>query len=167
MDIDFKILGVGLTRTGSKSLAQALTMMGFSTVHFPSRSELFAGMHDAYVDTPVLAHLNELFDRYDNCKLIYTCRDYGNWIKSAYAFFQHPTNDKYKLEIRKKIYGNEQPTWKDLDIAYKHFHNIFSQLDDVLFLPVESKDKVRLLCEFLEVPEMTVPLTNQNYPHIA
>lgn len=155
------ILGVGLTRTGTKSLAQALSMMGYDVCHFPRQSQLFSGMFDAYLDTPVLANLNRLFDRYDETVLIYTYRDYKDWIHSAFNFFQNATCDDYRLSIREKVYGSPQPTWEDLDKSYKHYFSLFSQLEDCLLLPLEAPNKFELLSQFLGKEPPPV-----NYPHV-
>ena len=156
------ILGVGLTRTGTKSLAEALGIMGYKTCYYPHDSQLFSGLFDVYVGISVLANLERLFDRYDNTMLIYPYRNYGDWIHSAFKFFQNSICDDYKLKIREKVYGNSQPTWEDLDIAYKHYFSVFSQLEEnCLLLPLEAPNKFELLANFLgkEIPKT-------DYPHI-
>lgn len=74
-----KYFGVGLPRTGTKSLAAVFTMLGLRTQHV-----VLEGYHgyDAFCDTPVWADWRELVERYPNSKWILTTRDAESWVTS-------------------------------------------------------------------------------------
>ena len=47
-----KIFGIGLSKTGTSSLSEALEILGYSTVHFPSTLSEIA-YYDAATDSTV------------------------------------------------------------------------------------------------------------------
>ena len=54
-----KIFGIGLSRTGTSTLINALVMLGYSAVHFPHRPSDFYD-NDAAADTPVATRFEQL-----------------------------------------------------------------------------------------------------------
>lgn len=101
-----KIFGIGLSRTGSMSLAGALTVLGYRTKHFPADpvtqreySEFFAnpsGMltlslldrYDAVTDTPLACVYRELDRAYPGSKFIWTVRDKAAWLRSCQRWWE-------------------------------------------------------------------------------
>ena len=79
---DVKIFCVGLTRTGSSSLAEALAQLGYTTLAhdraftpclFPDRDVAISGRYDdveAVLDLPTAAYFRALDDAYPNAKFI-------------------------------------------------------------------------------------------------
>jgi len=96
-----KVFGIGLSRTGSTSLAKALTVLGYRTIHFPADpvtqreySEFFAhpsrtltlsllDRYDAITDTPLARVYRELDLAYPGSKFIWTTRDKAAWLTSC------------------------------------------------------------------------------------
>ena len=100
-----KIIGVGLSRTGSMSLRYALDDLGFKCYHMEvaarnfSRGDLdlwldfmegrtdmdwdsvFEG-YEATMDTPPALYFDELYKKYPKAKYILTVRNSENWYKS-------------------------------------------------------------------------------------
>jgi len=77
-----KVFGIGLPRTGTASLSEALTILGYNTRHYPKfvrRSENF----DALVDTPICNCFEYLDEKYPNSKFIWTIRSPVAWLKSC------------------------------------------------------------------------------------
>lgn len=74
-----KYFGVGLPRTGTKSLAAVFTMFGLRTQHI-----VLEGYqdYDAFCDTPIWADWRELYTNYPNAKWILTVRRVDDWILS-------------------------------------------------------------------------------------
>lgn len=74
-----KYFGVGLPRTGTKSLAAAFTMLGLRTQHV-----VLNGYedYDAFCDTPVWADYQKLDRMYPGSKFILTIRDADEWANS-------------------------------------------------------------------------------------
>lgn len=83
-----KVFGIGLSRTGTHSLTNALNKMGFDAIHWtnPFTRDLISAddffCFDAFTDISVSYRFEELFDRFPNARFIYTHRDCSAWTKS-------------------------------------------------------------------------------------
>jgi hypothetical protein len=90
-----KIFGLGLSKTGTSSLARALTELGYNTVHNPTDDEttlaLLSGdlhcaairRHDAICDIMFCRHFRELDRLYPGSIFILTERDGEGWHESC------------------------------------------------------------------------------------
>lgn len=96
-----KVFGIGLSRTGSTSLAEALTILGYRAIHFPADpvtqreySRFFADpgqtltlslldRYDAVTDTPLPCVYQQLDRAYPGSKFIWTTRDKESWLRSC------------------------------------------------------------------------------------
>ncbi len=81
-----KIFGVGLSRTGTSTLINALGVLGFSAVHFPTTPGEFE-IFDGAADTPVAANFEDLDKRFPHSRFIYTVRDLDSWLSSCRRFW--------------------------------------------------------------------------------
>ena len=90
-----KVFGIGLSRTGTRSLAAALNLLGIRAKWYPSDPttfhELIGGtfeltilrQYDALTDTPVVPFYPD-FDRiYPGSKFILTVREKESWLRSC------------------------------------------------------------------------------------
>jgi hypothetical protein len=95
-----KILGVGLSRTGTASLHSALKILGFSSLHFDTirLNNVIDGSDtqpnfrryddvDAVTDLPAAYFYEELILAYPDCKCILTIRDVDTWWRSISRHF--------------------------------------------------------------------------------
>jgi Sulfotransferase domain len=96
-----KVFGIGLSRTGSTSLTEALSSLGYRSIHFPANpitqreySDFFDNPsgtlklslldhYDAITDTPLPQVYRELDRGYPGSKFIWTIRDKESWLKSC------------------------------------------------------------------------------------
>src|SRR5205807_261378 len=89
-----KIFGIGLSKTGTTSLANALQILGYNTKDNMGVVKYAAGdlssvdldivdAFDAVTDTPVPSFYRELDARYPGSKFILTVRDSDGWLKSC------------------------------------------------------------------------------------
>jgi len=81
-----KVFGIGLSRTGTKSLTEALNMLGINVVHYPNDEttlqELIAGNYefsllnswDGITDITVAPYYAQLDKIYPDSKFILTVR---------------------------------------------------------------------------------------------
>jgi hypothetical protein len=88
-----KIFGIGLSRTGTKSLTLALNMIGFKVAHYPddeiTLKELMAGKYnfsllkdfDGITDITVAPYYAQLDKLFPDSKFILTVRDKDSWLK--------------------------------------------------------------------------------------
>ncbi|MBD2090787.1 hypothetical protein H6F67_13080 [Microcoleus sp. FACHB-1515] len=89
-----KVFGIGLSRTGTKSLTSALYALGVNAVHYPDDEttlrELAAGNHnfsllqkyDGITDITVSVFYPQLDKLFPDSKFILTVRDKEAWLKS-------------------------------------------------------------------------------------
>ena len=99
-----KIFGIGFHKTGTSSLARALTLLGFNTIHGDPRKKPPYGdegrtliemidkgnyelptieKYDAFTDNPYFSIWKQLDSNYPGSKFILTIRDPKKWIKSC------------------------------------------------------------------------------------
>jgi hypothetical protein len=126
-----RVIGAGLSRTGTHSLHLALEMLGLKSIHFDTsrlNDVLFgANAHpdfhryddvDAVCDLPSAFFYRELADAYPNAKLILTARDVNDWYPSIREHFRsHPIANEMRLKYRltKKL-GIESWTFREPEI---------------------------------------------------
>jgi tetratricopeptide (TPR) repeat protein len=88
-----KVFGVGLAKTGTSSLAAALTVLGFHTLHSfnPLTREMISEddllLFDAFTDAPVCSKFEKYYFMFPNSKFIYTVRPFESWKKSMSDHF--------------------------------------------------------------------------------
>ena len=85
------IFGIGLPRTGTTSLASALTRLGYVMLHDPKNLDLDFYDHKTYsgfTDTPIWwpDFFIQLEQKFPNAKFINTYRPVDKWIKSIERF---------------------------------------------------------------------------------
>jgi len=91
-----KVLGVGLSRTGTVSLMESLETLGYRTIHFADQRllDVLTGAVsefdfrcfddiDAVVDVPAAHFYNEILAAYPDCKAILTVREIESWFNSV------------------------------------------------------------------------------------
>jgi hypothetical protein len=88
-----KVLGIGMGRTGTQSLAKALEILGYRTKHCPQfyldgRGELCVSpedieTYDALTDEPCILVYREVDRRYPGSKFILTVREQQSWLRSV------------------------------------------------------------------------------------
>ena len=187
-----KVLGVGLGKTGTTSLAQALRVIGFRTLHWApdAMREVFeqgtepdftryAGW-DAVTDIPAALYYREIMAAFPGCKFVLTVRDEQDWLASIRRFYGNPQRferltqfnreqkdwlAKISKELRKYAYGSE----KILPSLYlKRFreHNEhvrhFIPRERLLVMDITKGDGWEKLCPFLERPIPSVPFPRRN-----
>ena len=169
-----KVFGVGFHKTGTKSLAQALSLLGYRVtgpngVTNPRiATEALEGacrlveQFDAFQDNPWPVLYLELDRRYPGSKFILTVRPSDEWIGSVVAHFGGMTTP-----MREWIYGAGDPRGNETlyveryerhnaDVL-RHFQN---RPNDLLVLRITAGDGWGALCPFLDVE---VPLVG--FPH--
>jgi hypothetical protein len=82
-----KVFGIGLTRTGTTSLKQALSQLGYDCLHFNKDSKIIEWLElyaaDAAVDTPVSTRFRALYYAFEDARFMYTTRDTEDWVRSV------------------------------------------------------------------------------------
>ena len=100
-----KIFAIGLSKTGTTSLARALEILGYKTRDYLGVTNFRAGdlssieleeidANDAFTDTPIPSFYRELDVKYPGSKFILTVRDTDAWLKSCKKQFTKKHSDK-------------------------------------------------------------------------
>jgi hypothetical protein len=93
-----KVFGIGLSRTGTTSLAAALRTLGLSTLHWtnPLTCELVsnedAQLFDALTDKPVCLDFEKYYYQFPASKFVYTVRPLDSWIRSVNGHWKKVLN---------------------------------------------------------------------------
>lgn len=177
MLVNTKLFCIGFHKTGTKSLAKALRILGHRVtgpngVRDPDIEQNVLDMaykivkeYDAFQDNPWPIIYKELDKKYPNSKFILTLRDSKRWINSQVRHFGHR-----ETPMRKWIYGigcpegNEEIYVKRFEDHNKEVMNYFkSRSNDLLVLDFEKGDGWEKLCPFLgaEIRKDAFPHANK------
>lgn len=96
-----KLFGIGLSKTGTTTLATALTGLDISTIHWrnPLTRTLISDSDltkfDGFTDITVAERFEELYSRFPNSKFVYTTRPLESWLASMDEHWRrkHGTSD--------------------------------------------------------------------------
>ena len=176
MDYKPKIFGIGLPRTGTTSLNQALKILGYKSFDHPillynNFDETFIEKYDALVDSPIPLIYKDLDLRYPGSKFILTTRSLDSWIESMEWLYEHGSAKWYTSEkiysYRKEFLGTEKYNKTTLKNKFIDYHNdvnnYFSKReDDLLVIDVLDKDKFKSLCNFLGLEQVEIEYPRSN-----
>lgn len=182
-----KVFGVGLSRTGTRSLTAALRVLGFDTVHYPTdratldtlaRGDACFSLLEHYAgitDITVSPYYEDLDHRWPGSKFILTVRDEESWLRSCRTHWANPSNYKkgeehrvymeIKWFLRAAVYGCHEFNEERFRRAYRrHVENVTRYFtgreNDLLVLNIAAGEGYERLAPFLGVP---VP--EQPFPH--
>ena len=182
-----KVFGIGLSRTGTKSLTRALDVLGFNVIHYPIGREIFQELargnygfsllqgYDGITDITVAPFYAQLDRLYPGSKFILTVRDKASWLRSLEehwrtkpAFSEKPgreTKMKIRRFLRATVYGCYVFNRDRMSYVYDlHYRNVVEYFDgrpeSLLILNVVAGEGWEKLCPFLNkpVPELSFPV---------
>jgi len=182
---NMKVFGIGLSKTGTTSLAHALEILGYRTKDYPGVTNYVPGAlstldpvvldtHDALTDTPIPSLYKELDARYPGAKFVLTVRDMEGWLKSCKKQFteKHAANlNEAHHHLFMDLYGCavfdealfRQGYERFVSGVLEHFRN---RPSDLLILDVTSGDGWEKLCPFLGRPVPDIPFPKANVTQI-
>jgi len=180
-----KIFGIGLSKTGTTSLANALQILGYSTKDNMGVVKYAAGdlssidldvvdANDALTDTPIPSFYRELDARFPESKFILTIRDRDGWLKSCMKQFNQrfaQGQNAAQKQLFLDMYGTnvfDEKQFADgyesfVDGVRKHFKD---RQHDLLIMNVAAGDGWEKLCPFLEQPVPDVPFPRANVTQV-
>ena len=170
-----KVFGIGFHKTGTTSLGQALTTLGYRVgdwfpVSHPSTQEVlrraFAELdqYDAFQDNPWPLLYRELDERCPGSKFILTLRPMEEWIASLTEHF-----GKEDTAMRTWIYGVGHPAGNEGVFVERHEAHIAevkeyfrNRPDDLLVLRLTEGEGWAPLSAFLRKPVPPLPFPHAN-----
>jgi len=164
-----------LSRTGTKSLTEALNGLGYKSLHYPRTFHFKRGRivikprifkcFDALTDTPIALDFMELDRRFPDSRFIYTVRSMDSWLASCERFFR--PNRQWRdaeTELHRQLYGTNVFDRGLFTEAYqRHHHRVMSNFnscpEQLLVLNICGGEGWPQLCQFLDkpVPARTFP----------
>ena len=179
-----KIFGIGLSKTGTTTLCEALNILGYRAGTYPALAEKalekwFQGDFsvdylsdlDAVTDLPIGAFFRQLDLRYPGSKFILTVRDKAEWLESCKRFFDpgRMIPDEAGLFLQRTqlaAYGsicfNAVRFSYVFDIHNNGVREYFSKRPgDCLVMNILEGEGWETLCKFLNKP-----IPNLDFPHI-
>lgn len=155
-----KILGIGLSKTGTSSLVEALTLLGFTATH---RNEL-ARLEtcDAAAEVVFAARFKELDLRYPGSKFILTTRDKAAWLRSCARWFEVARELQWRMDVFGAYRYDEQKWSAAWDRHHAEVERYFRRRPQhLLTLRICEGEGWEPLCRFLGVPIPALP-----FPHL-
>lgn len=185
-----KIFGVGLSRTGTKSLAGALNLLGIRTKWYPQDPQTYYELvmeqyrlsilktYQALTDTPVVPYFPEFDQLYPGSRFVLTVRDKDAWLRSCAKHWANsgitgpepesaPFWRKFAQFMDCCVYGSyafNPDRWSYVYDA--HLANVTAYFsdrpDDLLIMDVTKGEGWEKLCPFLglDVPVELFPKIN-------
>ncbi|MEM0980742.1 MAG: sulfotransferase [Cyanobacteria bacterium P01_H01_bin.58] len=167
-----KVFGIGLSKTGTTSLCQALAHLGYRTLHTHQLVDLTA--YDAAADTPVALAFRDLDWRYPNSKFILTVRETEDWLiswENHDAKIQQANPQalpNHLKRMRRQAFGQwqfDRDVWRQ---AYQfHVDDVLSYFngrdEDLLIFQLCNGEDWKQLCPFLgkSIPAEVFPHQNK------
>jgi hypothetical protein len=179
-----RIFGIGLNKTGTSSLHEALELLGYRSLHFagPERAALIRRAleerrpllhyldpaYDAFSDTPVTAYFWLADVQYPGSKFILTVRDLEQWLDSRQRHVeknqQRAAAGAYEgkfLQVNRSAWTHEYQRHEGAVRSY-----FARRPEDLLVLDVTAGEGWKPLCDFLgtPVPDRPFPWENRYQP---
>lgn len=172
-----KIFGIGLSRTGTTSLAAALRVLGIGCVHWPLSMRLIE-LFPASCDLTVACRFRELAKRFPDARFIYTQRhaDFDVWVESVqWVYAKQPAahliapEREFAEAADEKVWGTTNPDDPTaIKNAYQKHERAVNRFfedkpDALLRLDIIGGEGWEKLCPFVgkDVPAMPFPRLNQ------
>lgn len=164
-----KVFGIGLSRTGTNSLNIALENLGYKALHYPSPHKVMelAGKYDALTDTPVIACMEALDQRYPGAVFVLTTREIESWLESCRGHWERRIPTDENVWNRRNIYGTAEYD----EIAFRRvYHEHDQRIRDyfaarpwkLVEMDIIAGDGYEKLC-----PALGLPVLAEAFPHTS
>lgn len=180
-----KIFGIGLSKTGTTSLANALQILGYKTKDNMGVVKYAAGdlssvdldlveTFEAITDTPIPSFYRELDSTFAGSKFILTVRDSDGWLKSCKRQFTQrfagSQTDAHK-RLFTDLYGTDVFDEQRFLSGYERFvdgaRDYFKDRpQDLLTINVAAGEGWDKLCRFLGRPVPDIPFPKANVTQV-
>jgi hypothetical protein len=111
------VWGIGLTRTGTRSLNRALEILGYRAVHYPTLSMLLHDPLEAATDEPVAVTYKYLDFLYPDSQFILTERNEDEWIESTAAHRKRHFARRKQQQSPSSPFARSASNWIQREVA--------------------------------------------------
>lgn len=175
---EHKVFCIGLSKTATTSLTQALRILGLDAVHWHATRNAFRyteqgididwdlfERHDAFADTPIARIFPTLDRHYPGARFILTRRDPERWLHSFADQFAAGGLDPFASRLHLDLYGTDRFDAARCRAAFeRHIAQVrvhFAERPmDLLEMDIGAGDGWPALCTFLGLP-----LPERPFPH--
>lgn len=183
-----RIFGLGLSKTGTSSLAEALTILGFPAVHYPwdettvaqlergdCRLHVLEEQYRAATDIPIAPFYRGFDQAWPDSRFILTVRDTEPWLRSVEQHWRllvqwwdsHPRFRQVQEFVSQAAYGSVAFDRERFRAAYDaHVAGVLAWFRqrpaDLLVLDICGGEGWERLCPFLGVPVPDRPFPHAN-----
>ncbi|WP_148588218.1 sulfotransferase family protein [Streptomyces sp. WAC01526] len=173
-----KVFGLGLSRTGTRSLTTALRTLGFDVAHYPCDPGTYQALVDGTARFPLLAERDGITDItvapyyeeldlvWPGAKFILTVREEQSWLRSCAYHWERPVTSKaapgsvyvrVQRFLRAAVYGcHEFNAARFARVHRRHIEQVRRHFagrdDDLLVLDIVGGQGYERLAPFLGVP---------------
>lgn len=188
LDSHQKVFGLGLSKTGTSSLTDALNILGIKSVHYPHDDRTFDELrggnynlsileqYQGIVDIPVAPFYAQLDGLYPKSKFILTTREKNAWLASCDTHWRlmiewrdnFPQFKRFHEFISACVYGTLSFNPNRFAYVYDtHVKNVYDYFenrpDDFLVIDICAGEAWEKLCPFLgmEIPDCPFPHANE------
>jgi hypothetical protein len=170
-----KVFCIGLSKTATTSLIEALKILGLDAVHWHATKHAFRytddgiaidwaliERHDAFADTPIARIYPELDRHYPGARFILTLRDPERWLRSFADQFAAGGLDPFSARLHQDLYGTAGFDATRCRAAFaRHTAQVrdyfAARPGDLLEMDIGAGDGWGPLCAFLGLPEPEEP----------
>ncbi len=182
-----KVFGVGLSKTGTSSLTEALNQLGVRSIHYPYDERTYNELRDGnyklsileeyqgVIDLPVVPFYAQLDRIYPNSKFILTVREKDAWLRSCELHWRlmmgwwdnFPQFRRFHEFISACVYGTLKFNCERFAYVYDtHVRNVREYFKDrpgdLLVIDICGGEGWEKLCPFLGLPIPAAPFPHAN-----
>ena len=172
-----KIFAIGLNKTGTATLHEALMILGFRSLHWKARPDdepadkavfraqeeglpllTYIAGYDAYSDIWPLIHNFDVLDKqYPGSRFVLTTRDLNAWLESRTRHVERNDPPGAAREV-------DHDEWRrGFERHHRRVKEHFADRSDLLVVDITRDPSWEPLCEFLDrpVPDAPFPWANR------
>ncbi|MEH6379728.1 sulfotransferase family protein [Streptomyces sp. KLMMK] len=183
-----KIFGIGLSRTGTRSLTAALRTLGFDVAHYPADPGTYAALlagtarfplldhRDGITDITVVPYYQDLDRAWPGAKFILTVREEEGWLASCRTHWKPAVDGKagrsevypqLQRFLRAAVYASHAfDPERFRTVARRHTAEVLRHFagrpGDLLVLDITAGQGYERLAPFLGVPVPDGPFPHTN-----
>jgi hypothetical protein len=170
-----RVFGIGLNKTGTSSFHEAMTILGYESLHWGGPTvhklvqaalddgrPLLANLdqrYDAFSDIGLLSRRFKMLDRqYPGSHFVLTVRPIDEWVDSRRRHVENNVRRKARGEYDGTFLVVDEPKWRNEWVAHlANVHGYFEGRSDFLEIDITATPRWEPFCALLGVPEPAVP----------